>query len=684
MMSARVFVWAEGLASNLGDSVLRRGLLRRLEVHDAVHAYVGPGGEGYLSGLEISDRTTAYTSEWRWHLAIVRSCLRRRTVVLMSPGEAIADRRSLLMRAAFVAEGLLARLRGGALHQTGVGIRRPVGNWPVGIRATAHICDIVTWRDEWSRAFIGRGAVFPDWAIGEGPRVATEDAARDLLALSFRGDRLQPSVEEITMLRELSDELGLRPVVVAQVAADDAPGRALAQQLQCDFVEWGSGDHADIEARVRSVYARTQLILSDRVHGLIIAATEGAIPIPFGFVSAEKARRTLDAAGLDAPSLDPADLRSGRASQVLAKIADERPDILGAVGDASSRLDDLAAQIERTVRTRPITVLHSMAGPDGEVTRYADHMAAVETRDLNVLFFSWRRALLGRYDIFHVHWPEYLARASHGTRGWVKRAAVRLLVLRLRLKRTPVVWTMHNLDPHEAASRGERSRMRALLNRVSVGISLNPAQPSAVQVPTVYIPHGHYKERFARHLQSEMETGRIVFFGLIRPYKNVSRLIEVFAEGARPGEFLSVVGRPQEEWLRTEIVEAAAGIEQIGLDLRFVADEELVAEVTRAQLVVLPYLEMNNSGALFVALSLGRPVLVPRSAVNEAIAAEVGSEWMWLFDGEMTADLLRRGIEWSQTPRTERTPAMAQRDWDAIGARHRDLYRSLADRKFRV
>lgn len=684
MMSARVFVWAEGLASNLGDSVLRRGLLRRLEAHNAVHAYVGHGGDGYLSGLEMSTRTTAYTSEWRWHLAIVRSSLRRRTVVLMSPGEAIADRRSLLMRAAFVAEGLLVRLRGGALHQTGVGIRRPVGRWPVGIRATAGVCDIVTWRDEWSRDFIGKGSVFPDWAMGEGPRAAGEEAPRQLLALSFRGDRAQPSTEEVTALRDLSIELGLRPIVVAQVAADDAPGRALAQQLQCDFIEWGSGDHAEVEARVRSVYARTQVILSDRVHGLIIAATEGAIPVPFGFVSVEKARRTLDAAGLQSPILDLDDLRSGKASRILMGLASTRESILVAVGKASSQLDDLGARIEGTVRGRPTRVLHSMAGPDGEVTRYADHMAAVEAPGVHVSFFSWRRALVGNYDIFHVHWPEYLARTSRGARGWGKRAAMRLLIVRLRLKGTPVVWTMHNLDPHEAASRGEQSRANALLNQVRVCIALNPAQPSPLQVPTVYIPHGHYKERFARHPRSSSEVGRIVFFGLIRPYKNVPRLIEAFAEAARPGEFLSVVGKPQEEWLRTEIVEAAAGIEQVGLDLRFVADEELVAEVTRAQLVVLPYLEMNNSGALFVALSLGRPVLVPRSAVNEAIAAEVGPEWIRLFDGEMTSDVLRRGLEWSQSPRTERTPAMTQRDWDAIGARHRELYLSLADRRARA
>lgn len=682
-MSTRVFVWAEGLASNLGDSVLRRGLLRRLEKHHDVHAFVGDGGRAYLSGLEMSSQTRPYASELQWHLAILRSALLRRTVVLMSPGEAIADRRSLIMRAAFVVEGVLVRLRGGALHQTGVGIRRPVGRYSVGIRATSRVSDILTWRDQWSRDFIGRGSVFPDWAIGEGPRSQQQDVPRDLLALSFRGDRAQPTGEEIGALRDLSIALGLRPIVVAQVAADNATGCVLAQKLGCDIVEWGAGDHADVETRVRAVYARSNLVLSDRVHGLIIAATEGATPVPFGFSSVEKAKRTLDSAGLRYPAVTQSDIMSGAAIEVLRRELDNEHEVFSSVAEAARQLEDLTEHIMATVRSRPVTVLHSMAGPDGIVTRYADHMAAVASPEVRVVFFSWRRALLERYDVFHVHWPEYLARGSSGARGWLKAVALRLLLLRLRLLQTPVVWTMHNLDPHEAASAKERSRVQRLMKRVSVTIALNPAQVSPLPVPSVYIPHGHYRNRFSQHEWRSRELGRVLFFGLIRPYKNVSRLIEAFAGSARPGEILSIVGKPQEDWLRAEIEAAAMQVERVTLDLRFVADSELVAEVTRAQLVVLPYLEMNNSGALFVALSLGRPVLVPRSPVNEAIAAEVGDEWMMLFDGEMRPEVLRDGLNWSERTREDGAPDMSERDWAVIGRRHRELYREITVRSAR-
>src|SRR4051794_29767715 len=36
-------------------------------------------------------------------------------------------------------------------------------------------------------------------------------------------------------------------------------------------------------------------------------------------------------------------------------------------------------------------------------------VAALDTRPgVDLTYFSWRRALLGGYDVFHVHWPEIL------------------------------------------------------------------------------------------------------------------------------------------------------------------------------------------------------------------------------------------------------------------------------------
>lgn len=74
---------------------------------------------------------------------------------------------------------------------------------------------------------------------------------------------------------------------------------------------------------------------------------------------------------------------------------------------------------------------------------------------------------------------------------------------------------------------------------------------------------------------------------------------------------------------------------------RYVDDPTLAREVSSAELVVLPYRDMHNSGTLLLALSLARPVLVPRTPNNVAVAAEVGPGWIFMYDGELDAGVIR-------------------------------------------
>jgi glycosyltransferase involved in cell wall biosynthesis len=100
----------------------------------------------------------------------------------------------------------------------------------------------------------------------------------------------------------------------------------------------------------------------------------------------------------------------------------------------------------------------------------------------------------------------------------------------------------------------------------------------------------------------------ILCFGLIRPYKGVDVLLEAFRsiEGAE----LWVVGRPlgiSAERL-SELAARAAG--RVRLVPRFVADRELPAYFRRADLVVLPYRDAEQSGVLYTALAFGKPIVM--------------------------------------------------------------------------
>jgi hypothetical protein len=77
---------------------------------------------------------------------------------------------------------------------------------------------------------------------------------------------------------------------------------------------------------------------------------------------------------------------------------------------------------------------------------------------------------------------------------------------------------------------------------------------------------------------------------------------------------------------------------------------------------------------VLAALSLDRPVLVPRNAPNEALAAEVGPEWVQMYDGEVDADALLEALRAVRAISGDR-PDLSRREWDDAGAAHAAAYR---------
>jgi glycosyltransferase involved in cell wall biosynthesis len=328
---------------------------------------------------------------------------------------------------------------------------------------------------------------------------------------------------------------------------------------------------------------------------------------------------------------------------------------------------------------RPLRVLQSFREPRPTTNPYI----VMLRRSLDALpearvhTFTWRRALTGGYDVFHVHWPEIMLTASTPARKRMRQALVVLLLLRLRLTRTPVVRTLHNLQPHERGSRVDTALLRRLERSARVCIRLQDQTPAPPGTAAVTVPHGHYRDWFAGHLVPGREPGRIAFVGLVRPYKNVAALLTAFRGTAErlPHARLQVAGNPTDAGLADELRVAAGNDPRITLTLSFLDDDELVNAVGRAELVALPYREMHNSGAALLALSLGRPVLVPANAANQQLAAEVGAAWVHMYEGDLTAETLLAALERAARLRPGDRPDLSARDWDLAGMRHLEAYR---------
>ncbi len=315
-------------------------------------------------------------------------------------------------------------------------------------------------------------------------------------------------------------------------------------------------------------------------------------------------------------------------------------------------------------------------------------IGALQRKGVQVLPLSLRAAVTQRADVVHVHWPE----ASLG----VQRPRVALLrVLRLfvmlsvtRLRGTPVVWTVHNLRSHERPHpRLERVFWWLFPHLVSRWISLTPAGvkqvhetlPVLVRRPVWITRHGHYRESYAHAPESAPPSSSqplLLHVGQIRAYKNVPALIASF-RASRTSARLAVAGACHPPSLAAEIITAAGDDDRIDLRLTRVDDSELSTLLARARLVVLPYRETFNSGTALLALSFDRPVLLPRTPVYEELRREIGSQWVHLYDGDISVDVLDHAISLvAQESSSFSAPALGtDYDWDRIAEATLHAYR---------
>lgn len=203
------------------------------------------------------------------------------------------------------------------------------------------------------------------------------------------------------------------------------------------------------------------------------------------------------------------------------------------------------------------------------------------------------------------------------------------------------------------------------------------------------IPHGvfDYLKRVpnAKPLPPEfagVERPVVLQFGLMRPYKGIDLMLEAFT-AADPDAELWIVGMPRMpiEPLR-KLAEDLGIADRVRWLPRFVNDDEIAAFFERADVVALPYRQIDQSGVLFTALAFGKPLLLTRVGGFTEIADRHGAA-VSVAPGDLT--VLARGLTELLTDGARRREVAAaaaeladrEYSWRSIADRTLELYRAL-------
>lgn len=269
------------------------------------------------------------------------------------------------------------------------------------------------------------------------------------------------------------------------------------------------------------------------------------------------------------------------------------------------------------------------------------------------LKLSWLLHRRRTVAVLHFHWPQnyyyWLGRPrwARVPMSWLR---VGLLAIRLAFARLigyRVVWTVHQLRPHESLDRRLDRVAAWLLSRASNALLAHDGSTARQTEETlrlapgsvVVLPHGSYlgvyppgRDRDAVRRELGLPDDAFVFlsFGHLRGYKETAALLDAFSALDEPSIRLVVAGLPLDEGSRECALLAAEADARIRVVLEFVPDAGVAELFGACDVCVFARRDGGTSGALVLALSLGIPVVAADvDAYHDLLG---GGEAGWLFD----------------------------------------------------
>ncbi len=251
-------------------------------------------------------------------------------------------------------------------------------------------------------------------------------------------------------------------------------------------------------------------------------------------------------------------------------------------------------------------------------------------------------AVTDRRRILHIHWM-YSFKLPGNSRVAARAALASSLTFLYLAKalRYRIVWTVHNVLPHQAITSNDllvRRRLARIADAVIVHSTSTLPALAAARIPVTdatVIAHPSYVGRYPagatrsasrESLGVPADAAVCLFFGRVEPYKNVPALISAFTEVAaeNPNAYLVVAGACKDVALKAQLTQTLSSVDRATAALRRISDDELGDFFAAANIVACPFLDVTTSGSAMLALSFGVPIVAPRIGALADLPDDVG------------------------------------------------------------
>jgi len=306
------------------------------------------------------------------------------------------------------------------------------------------------------------------------------------------------------------------------------------------------------------------------------------------------------------------------------------------------------------------------AGPENpfqyELVRYLRQRGMVVNIGTKYPLGSTFRALQQHQpDIIYYDWVHSFILGKSLVWSWIKSLIFVLEIAYTRFfYRAKMVHTLHNLQNHARLWLGLEkmiygfflrncSQIRVYSEETKTAamarFGLKPERIKIIQdLPYhLYYENKITKKESRKRLNLNEDDFVYLFFGELKPYKGVDNLLKAYAEMAQPNDRLIIAGKSYDAAYFASIKQRADTIPSVSMYHRFIEDDEVQVFFNAADVVVLPFVRIDHSGSVDLALSFSKPVITLKT---EAMAKLLGHQAELLFETpEQLANCLKNAKE---------------------------------------
>ena len=231
------------------------------------------------------------------------------------------------------------------------------------------------------------------------------------------------------------------------------------------------------------------------------------------------------------------------------------------------------------------------------------------------------------FNIFHLHWQNFVISSRN---NFFKKISFKQSLLNIKIIKKlgfKLIWTVHNLVPHEEQTSNDLEISRTLCKLSDAKIvhsyeTLKEMRKHGFNTKNSFvIPIGNYisahpnnssKKNSLKKLGIKNNNLIFLFFGIIRKYKGVDNLINSYTKTRfNKKTKLIIAGKCQDGELK-KLLDSCRSNPNIIIHDHFIENEDVQNYLNSADIIVCPFKKITTSSTALLSFSFGKPIICPK------------------------------------------------------------------------